>query len=140
MERQKDESYFEAARESCPIGNWSLFASTGPGEQGLIRLIKEIRGTMSSLRDARVANLDCRLIKKKKNSFLRADLRTDFHPPEIAFSFKDVDDEISKDFGNILCKYHDSNLSSYFLFSLCDFPPFCFNSLSYNIRYSCNSD
>lgn len=56
------------------------------------------------------------LIKKKKNSFLRADLRTDFRPPEIAFSFKDVDDEISKDFGNILCKYHDSNFfSSYFL-------------------------
>lgn len=76
-------------------------------EQGLIRLIKEIRGTMSSLRDARVANLDCRLIKKKKkrkNSFPRAHLRTDFHPPEIALSpvsFKDVDDEISKDFAQI---------------------------------------
>lgn len=45
---------------------------------------------MSSLRDARVANLDCRLIKKKKrkekNSFPRAHLRTDFHPPEIALS------------------------------------------------------
>lgn len=66
VETEGREAVISRPQESCPIGNWSLFTSTGPGEQGLIRLIKEIRGTMSSLRDARVANLDCRLIKKRK--------------------------------------------------------------------------
>lgn len=66
VETEGREAVISRPQESCPIGNWSLFTSTDPGEQGLIRLIKEIRGTMSSLRDARVANLDCRLIKKRK--------------------------------------------------------------------------
>ena len=64
---------------------------------------------MSSLRDARVANLDCRLIKKKKEKkkLLSSSPFKNRFPPSrnrpfpFPVSFKDVDDEISKDFVQI---------------------------------------